>query len=52
MNIKKTISENIFHDYNPEEVWCRNSVDYHAMTGEHTEILGQCLDFTARDVEQ
>ena len=52
MDIKKTISDNIFHDYDSEEVWRRNSVEYHAMTGEHTEILGQFLDYTAMDVEQ
>ena len=52
MDIKKTISDNIFHDYDSEEVFCRNPVDYHAMTSEHTEILGQFLDFTAMDVEQ
>ena len=52
MNIKKTILDNIFHDYDLEEVFCRNPVDYHAMTGEHTEILGQFLDYTAMDVEQ
>ena len=45
MDIKKTISDNIFHDYDSEEVWRRNSVECHAMTGEHTEILGQFLDF-------
>lgn len=52
MDIKKTISENIFHDYDLEEVWCRNSVDCHVMTSEHTEILGQFLDFTAMDIKQ
>ena len=52
MDIKKTISDNIFHDYDSEEVWSRNSVEYHAMTGEHAEILGQFLDYTAMDVEQ
>ena len=51
-DIKQTISDNIFHDNNPEEVWDRNAVEYHAMTGEHTEILGQFLDFTAMNVEQ
>ena len=52
MDIKKTISDNIFHDYDSEEVFCRNSVDYHAMTGEHTEILGQFLDYAGMNVEQ
>ena len=52
MDIKKTISDNIFHDYDSEEVFCRNSVDYHVMISEHTEILGQFLDYTAMDVEQ
>ena len=50
--VKQNISENIFYDYNSEDVWARNSVEYHAMTGQHTEILGQFLDFTAMDVEQ
>ena len=52
MDVKKTISENIFRDYDSEEVWRRNSVECHSMTGEHAEILGQFLDYTAMDVEQ
>ena len=52
MDIKKTISDNIFHDYDSEEVQRRNSVDYHDMTDEHAEILGQFLNYTAMDVEQ
>ena len=50
--VKQNVSENIFYDYNSEEVWDRNAIEYHAMTGEHTEILGQFLDYTAMDVEQ
>ena len=38
--VKQNVSENIFYDYNSEDVWARNAVEYHAMTGEHTEILG------------
>ena len=52
MDIKNTISDNFFRGSDSEEVFCRNSVEYHAMTGEHTEILGQFLDFTAMDTEQ
>ena len=51
-NIKQMISNNIFYDYNPNEVFERNAVDFHAMTSDHTEILGQFIDFTAMDVEQ
>ena len=43
MDIKKTISDNIFHDYDSKEVWRRNPVEYHAMTSEHTEILDSFL---------
>ena len=46
------ISNNIFYDYNQNEVFERNAVDFHAMTSDHTEILGQFIDFTAMDVEQ
>ena len=50
--VKQNVSENIFYDYNSEDVLERNAIEYHAMTGEHTEILGQFLDYTAMDVEQ
>ena len=49
--VKQNVSENIFYDYNSEDVLERNAVEYHAMTGEHTEILGQFLDVTGMDVE-
>lgn len=32
--IKKSVSENIFYEYNSEEVWERNACEYHAMTGD------------------
>lgn len=51
-NIKQMISNNIFYDYNPDEAFERNAVDFHAMTSDHTEILGQFIDFTAMDTEQ
>lgn len=51
-DIKQTISDSIFCDYTPEEVWDKNAVEHHVMTSEHTEALGQFLDFTAMNVEQ
>lgn len=51
-NIKQMISNNIFYEYDSDEVFERNAVDFHAMTSDHTEILGQFLDFTAMNVEQ
>lgn len=42
----------IFHKYNSIEIYERDAVNYHAMTSEHTEILGQFLDYTGMDVEQ
>lgn len=41
--VKQNVSENIFYDYNSDEVWERNAIEYHAMTGEHTEILVNLL---------
>lgn len=51
-NIKQMISDNIFYDYDLDEIFERNAVDFHAMTSDHTEVLGQFIDFTAMDVEQ
>lgn len=51
-NIKQMIYNNIFYEYDSDEVFERNAVDFHAMTSDHTEILGQFLDFTAMDIEQ
>ena len=42
----------IFHRYELLDVLNRDAVDYHAMDAEHTEILGQFLDYTGMDVEQ
>lgn len=50
-NIKQVITNNIFYDYNLDEILERDAVNFHAMTSEHTEILGQFIDFTAMDVE-
>jgi len=52
MDIKQELLKDIFYDYDSDKVDERNAVDYHAMTGEHTEILGQFLDKTAFNVEQ
>lgn len=52
MVIKEIISNDIFHEYDLEKVYNRNAIEYHAMTGEHTEILGQFLDITSMDVNQ
>lgn len=51
-NIEQMIYDSIFYEYDLDEVFERNAVDFHAMTGEHTEILGQFLDYTAMDIEQ
>lgn len=52
MDIKQELLRDIFYDYDLDEVDDRNAVDYHTMSGEHTEILGQFLDKTALNVEQ
>lgn len=51
-NYKKMITDNIFYEYNSDEIFKRNAVDFHAMTSDHTEILGQFLDYTGMDIEQ
>ncbi len=52
MDIKQELLKDIFYDYDLDEVDERNAVDYHSMTGEHTEVLGQFLDKIAFNVEQ
>ena len=42
----------IFQKYDINEVESRDACEYHAMTTEHTEILGQFLDYSAMTVEQ
>ena len=51
-DIKQMVYDSIFYEYDPNEIFERNAVEFHAMTSEHTEILGQFIDFTAMDIEQ
>ena len=46
------LKDSIFRPYNKERAFKRNAVEYHAMTGGHTEILGQFIDYTAIDEEE
>lgn len=46
------IMNNIFKEYNYYEVIHQDACEMHNMTGEHTEILGQFLDFAAMTPEQ
>lgn len=50
--ITEVVSDDIFYEYNLDEILERDAVNFHAMTSEHAEILGQFIDFTAMDVEQ
>ena len=42
----------MFQEYDINEVESRDACEYHAMTSEHTEILGQFLDYSGMDIEQ
>lgn len=44
---KNKIKSDIFAEYDYYEVIHQDACEMHNMTGEHTEILGQFLDFTA-----
>lgn len=48
----KEIKEGIFYEYDLDEVLERDAVEYHVMTGEHTEVLGQFIDFNGMDVDK
>lgn len=50
--IVQKLESEIFQGYNVNEVESRDACEYHAMTAEHTEILGQFLDYSAMDVSQ
>ena len=49
--LKQNVMDEIFHDYGTE-VFQRNAIDYHAMSDEHTEILGQFMDHTGMSVDE
>lgn len=51
MSLKDKIMEEIFYD-NEEIDIDSNPSEYHAMTNEHEEVLGQFLDFTGIDPEE
>ena len=42
----------MFQEYDINEVESRDACEYHAMTSEHTEVLGQFLDYSGMDIEQ
>lgn len=42
----------IFYPYDVEEALANSAVDFHAMDGEHTEVLGQFLDATGMSVDK
>lgn len=48
--LKQNVMDEIFHDYGTE-VFCRDAIDYHSMSYEHTEILGQFMDHTGMSVD-
>lgn len=49
---KQMVMDSIFHKYELFEVFTRDATEYHAMTDEHTEILGQFIDYTGMNVEE
>ena len=50
--LQPKFAKDIFQEYDIAEVELRNACEYHAMTAEHTEVLGQFLDYSAMDVSQ
>lgn len=52
IDIKMQIDKSIFHEYDSNSLFDRNIEEFHNMTKDHTEILGQFLDFTAMSIEQ
>lgn len=50
--IKTQIGKNIFHEYDSNSLFDWNIEEFHNMTKDHTEILGQFLDFTAMSIEE
>lgn len=46
------IAKNIFHEYDSNYIFDKCVEAFHNMTKDHTEILGQFLDFTGMNIEQ
>ena len=41
------LKDDIFYGYDFDEVFGRDAVEFHAMSYDHTEVLGQFIDSTA-----
>lgn len=52
IDIKMQIDKSIFHEYDSNSLLDRNIEEFHNMTKDHTEILGQFLDLAAMNIEQ
>lgn len=48
----RRLESEIFEPYDINEIEQSDRCDFHAMTSEHTEVLGQFLDYTAKTPEE
>lgn len=48
--LKQNVMDEIFHDYGTE-IFRRDAIDYHNMSDEHIEILGQFMDHANMSVD-
>ena len=48
----ESLKEKFFYEYNFDEIFGRDAVDFHAMSCEHTEVLGQFMDNVGMSVDQ
>lgn len=48
----KQLKDDIFYRYDSNEIFGRDAVEFHAMSYDHTEVLGQFIDRTGMNAEQ
>ena len=46
------LKDDIFYGYDFDEVFGRDAVEFHAMSYDHTEVLGQFIDRTGMNAEE
>ena len=46
------LKEDVFYEYDLDEVLGRDAVEFHAMGYDHTEVLGQFIDRTGMNAEE
>ena len=46
------LKDAVFYEYDSDEIFGRDAVEFHAMSYDHVEVLGQFIDRTGMGVDE